>query len=82
MKLQLIAGRDFSRDFAGNSVGYLINESALQKIGYKDPIGKSLTFWGVKGTIKSKGFSTINIIGLAIGPSTEAVYQNRTVSVS
>jgi len=51
MKLQLVAGRDFSKDFATDSVGYLINEAALKRIGYKDPIGKRLTFWGKKGTI-------------------------------
>ena len=51
MHLQLIQGRDFSKDFATDSAGYLINESALQIIGYKDPIGKPLTFWQKKGTI-------------------------------
>ena len=44
-------GRDFSKDFATDSVGYIVNESALKIIGYKDPIGKPLTFWGKKGTI-------------------------------
>ena len=51
MHLQLAQGRDFSKDFATDSVGYLINESALKIIGYKDPVGKPLTFWGKKGTI-------------------------------
>ncbi len=51
MHLQLAGGRDFSKDFATDSVGYLINESALKRIGYKDPIGKPLTFWQKKGTI-------------------------------
>ena len=51
MKLQLVTGRDFSRDFATDSVGYILNETALKKIGYKDPIGKRLTFWQKKGTI-------------------------------
>jgi ABC-type antimicrobial peptide transport system permease subunit len=51
MQLQLAQGRDFSKDFATDSVGYLINESALKIIGYKNPIGKPLTFWGKKGTI-------------------------------
>jgi putative ABC transport system permease protein len=51
MHLQLKEGRDFSKDFATDSVGYLVNESALQIIKYKDPIGKPLTFWGKKGTI-------------------------------
>lgn len=51
MHLQLLAGRGYSKDFATDSVGYLINETALKKIGYKDPIGKPLTFWGKKGKI-------------------------------
>jgi ABC-type lipoprotein release transport system permease subunit len=51
MKLQLLEGRDFSKDFAVDSVNYLINESALQKIGYKDPIGMPLSLWGTKGQI-------------------------------
>ena len=50
MKATLIVGRDFSEDFA-DSTNYLINEKAMRIIGYKDPIGKPLTFWGVKGTI-------------------------------
>ena len=50
MQAEIIQGRDFSIDF-DDSANYLINESALKKIGYKDPIGKPLTFWGVKGSI-------------------------------
>jgi len=51
LHLQMAAGRDFSKDFATDSVGYIINESALKIIGFKDPIGKPLTFWRKKGTI-------------------------------
>ncbi len=51
MKLDMKEGRDFSKDFLTDSVGYIINEAALKKIGYKDPVGKRLTFWGQKGTI-------------------------------
>jgi hypothetical protein len=51
MHLQFAQGRDFSKDFATDSVGYIINESALKIIGYKDPVGKPLTFWQKPGTI-------------------------------
>ncbi len=51
MGIRILQGRDFSRDFATDSVGYILNEQALKKIGYKHPIGKPLTFWGKKGTI-------------------------------
>jgi putative ABC transport system permease protein len=50
MQTEILMGRDFSREYA-DSANYLINESALKTIGYKDPIGKSLTFWGKKGII-------------------------------
>jgi ABC-type antimicrobial peptide transport system permease subunit len=48
---KILQGRDFSKDFATDSVGYILNEEALKKIGYEDPIGKPLTFWQRKGTI-------------------------------
>ena len=51
MGLKMVQGRDFSRDFATDSVGYLINETALQRVGYANPIGRSFTMWGKKGTI-------------------------------
>jgi ABC-type antimicrobial peptide transport system permease subunit len=51
MHLQFVQGRDFSKDFPTDSAGYVVNESALKIIGYKDPIGKPLTFWQKKGII-------------------------------
>ncbi|MDB5144321.1 MAG: Duplicated orphan permease [Mucilaginibacter sp.] len=51
MKLKMVAGRDFSKDFASDSAGYILNETALKRIGYTDPIGKSFTMWGNKGKI-------------------------------
>ncbi len=49
--IQLLQGRDYSKDFATDSTNYVLNESAVTKIGYKNPIGKPLTLWGKKGTI-------------------------------
>ena len=51
MRLQLAQGRDFSKGFPTDSVGYVVNESAAKIFGYKDPIGQPLTFWGKPGTI-------------------------------
>ena len=48
---QLIQGRDFSKDFPTDSVGYILNETAVKITGYKKPIGKPFTFWEKKGTI-------------------------------
>jgi putative ABC transport system permease protein len=51
MQLKLIQGRDFSRDFAADSAGYLVNEETIKLLKYKDPIGKPLELWGTKGVI-------------------------------
>lgn len=41
---QFIQGRDFSREFAGDSLGMIINESALKEMGLKDPVGADVTW--------------------------------------
>jgi len=51
VKLKMAAGRDFSRSFATDSDAYIINETAAKRLGYPDPIGRSLTMWGTKGKI-------------------------------
>jgi ABC-type antimicrobial peptide transport system permease subunit len=51
MKLKLVAGRDFSKDFASDSTGYVLNEAAIKRTGYANPIGKPFTLWGNKGKI-------------------------------
>lgn len=51
MRLELAQGRDFSKDFATDSVGYLLNESAAKIIGFQNPVGQALTLWGNPGTI-------------------------------
>jgi len=51
MKLKIADGRDYSRAFVTDTNNYIINESALKRIGYANPIGKPLTMWGNKGKI-------------------------------
>jgi len=51
LKLKLLAGRDFSKDFPGDSAGFIVNQAAVERLGYTDPLGKPLTLWGNKGKI-------------------------------
>ncbi|MFI5159854.1 MAG: ABC transporter permease [Sphingobacteriales bacterium] len=51
MKLKLSQGRDFGPSFGTDTNNYLINETALARLGYKHPIGRNFTMWGKKGTI-------------------------------
>jgi hypothetical protein len=41
---QFVAGRDFSADFPTDTTGLVINESAVRFIGFKNPIGKIITW--------------------------------------
>ncbi|GAA3912059.1 FtsX-like permease family protein [Chitinophaga oryziterrae] len=51
MHLTLAAGRDFSEDFGTDATAYLVNETAVKKMGYKDPIGKPFYWDGHNGNI-------------------------------
>lgn len=53
---QIKEGRDFSRDFATDSSAFILNESAVKFIGFKDPVGQTMTWndkpYKVIGVIK------------------------------
>jgi ABC-type antimicrobial peptide transport system permease subunit len=51
LNLQLVAGRDFSKDFGYDAGNYLVNESAARLMGMKNPIGETIEFWGSPGKI-------------------------------
>ncbi len=45
-EIELVEGRYFSRDFAGDESNYLLSESAVSILGIKSPIGKRFTYRG------------------------------------
>jgi putative ABC transport system permease protein len=52
MKLEVVEGRSFSRDFPTDSAdAFMINEEAVKEMGIKDPIGKWISAWAKKGHI-------------------------------
>lgn len=64
LDLRLLAGRDFSREFGADSANYILNETAVKKIGYTDPIGKPF-IWGTNkgeiiGVLKDFHFSSMH----------------------
>jgi len=48
LKIQLVKGRSFSKDFS-DSTSVVLNETAAKQIGWKDPIGKVLEYPGGNG---------------------------------
>ena len=51
MKIQLADGRDFSKEFGTDSAAYLLNETAVNEIGFQQPIGKTISWGGKQGTV-------------------------------
>lgn len=49
LELKLIEGRDFSRDRASDSLGVLLNETAVEYMGLKNPIGKLIRSNAIDG---------------------------------
>jgi len=56
MNMELVSGRDFSREFvsdlAKDTVGnFMLNEEAVKATGITDPVGKTFGFMGLNGRI-------------------------------
>ena len=49
--LSIVQGRDFSKDFSSDTLNYILNETAVEMMNLKDPIGKEFDFWGRKGEV-------------------------------
>ena len=75
MGMQLAKGRNFSRDFGGDSSAIIINETTERILGYTDPIGKKIytsidaqgrtTSYTIIGVVKNFNFESLH---QAIGP--------------
>ncbi len=51
MKVPIIRGRDFSRDYPSDSNAVLINETLAKLIGFADPLGRRIRFFQQQKTI-------------------------------
>ena len=47
----VLQGRDFSRQFATDSNAVILNDTAARIIGFKNPIGQTVTFGGKRRTV-------------------------------
>ncbi len=51
LQMKMAAGRSFSRDFKSDSLAIILNERAIEFMGMKDPIGKTVKLWGTERKI-------------------------------
>ncbi|MEQ8474185.1 MAG: ABC transporter permease [Marinoscillum sp.] len=80
MGIEMVSGRDFSRDRQVDSKSVILNETAARVMGLKNPIGEKMEMWGtpyaVLGVVKDFNYqslySNINPIIFMLSPSTTA----------
>lgn len=70
LNLKIVAGRDFSREFASDSSAVLLNESAVKYMGLKDPVGKFIT-----DTDEENPFEPKKIIGVVQDMIAQSPYE-------
>ena len=61
--IELVKGRNFSREFATDRSAYLINESLARQLGWSDPLGKTIRRNGdrkVIGVVKDFQYATLH----------------------
>ncbi|WP_128545971.1 ABC transporter permease [Larkinella soli] len=86
--MEIVKGRDFSRNFGSDSAGIILNEAAVKIFGFKDPIGKRvsrmmdnegkvLKTYTIIGVVKNFHFESlrqnIGALSLVLEPNTGAV---------
>jgi putative ABC transport system permease protein len=86
--ITLVAGRNFSPDFASDSSAVLLNETAAKKFGWTDPIGRQLTRPGnldwrgtVIGVVKDFHFESLHKPILPLVIRHEPFYQYFSVRI-
>jgi putative ABC transport system permease protein len=60
--LELKSGRTFSGDFGADSAAVIFNEAAIKAMGIKDPVGKTVNFYGKRqiiGVVKDFHFESL-----------------------
>ncbi|MEM8558834.1 MAG: ABC transporter permease, partial [Bacteroidota bacterium] len=51
MRMNVVAGRSFSREFGADSTNFVVNETMAQLMEQDNPVGERLAFWGLEGEI-------------------------------
>lgn len=80
MEMQLLEGRSFSKDFGNDSASLVINETAAHTMGMKNPVGKTVEWFGKKaqiiGLVKDFHFESLHA---TVQPLYIALEKNSTV---
>ncbi|HEY4874417.1 MAG TPA: ABC transporter permease [Puia sp.] len=61
--MQMDSGRNFSRDFLSDSTAIILNEAAVQLLGFKNPLNQILYRpWGPNNALKALPFHVVGVV--------------------
>lgn len=60
--MEIIEGRNFSKEYGTDSLGLILNESAVKMMGLENPIGTTLSSF--TGTMENPGLKGFKVIGV------------------
>lgn len=92
--IQLVAGRNFSRDYSTDTTAFLINENAVKSMGIESPekaIGKKMNYGNIDGNIigvmKDFNFESLHeeikpLILFMPGSTASSQYNNISIKIS
>ena len=63
LEMEVVEGRSFSADLPGERTKVILNQKAVDIMGLKDPIGKTIRFWGeekqIVGVLQNFNFESL-----------------------
>src|SRR5512133_511631 len=76
--MEIVAGRDFSKDFPSDSTGIILNERAAKLFGFKDPVGEEVEVFDgpIENTLDESKIKTYKIIGIVRDFNWESLHEN------
>ncbi len=64
LNIDVLQGRAFSEDFKSENTKVIFNEAAINHMNLKDPVGKTISFWGkqkeIVGVVKNFHFQSLH----------------------
>jgi putative ABC transport system permease protein len=75
MGMQIIKGRNFSKDFGSDSTAVIINETTAKFLGYQNPIGQKIYTYGGNGG-NDNSLIVYTVIGVVKNFNFESLKQN------
>lgn len=63
LEIEMASGRSFSKDFLSDSSAVVLNETAARKLGWDDPIGRTIsTYDGFQDSIYISSYKVIGVV--------------------